>query len=134
MSQAPISALPGVAQQALSPALAQPAAAKGSTADKLHGAAQQFEAIFVRQMLAEAHKADFGKGLFGEDSSVSQGLETFQQMQDGRFADILSAKDAFGFARLIERQLAARNAAPDAASGTAATGTGTAPTGQARQG
>lgn len=118
--------IPGAVSGALSSALAQPAAAAKSAADKIHGAAQQFEAIFVRQMLAEAHKADFGKGLFGDDSSVSQGLETFQQMQDGRFADILSAKDAFGFAKLIERQLAARNVTSDAAAGTAA--------GQAKQG
>lgn len=72
--------------------------------DKLAAAARQFEAIFVRQMLAEARKArPAGEdGLFG-----GQAMDTFNQMQDERFAAIASERGAFGLARAIEAQLAA---------------------------
>lgn len=68
----------------------------------LNKAAQQFEAIFLRQMLAAARKADFGDGLFS-----GQALETFNTMQDERFADLAAESGAFGLARQIEVQLAA---------------------------
>lgn len=72
--------------------------------EQLAKAAQQFEAIFVRQMLAEARKAKPAgeNALFG-----SQALDTFNQMQDERFAQIASQKGAFGLARAIEAQLSA---------------------------
>jgi flagellar protein FlgJ len=69
---------------------------------KLSAASKQFEAIFVRQMLAAARKADFGDDMFG-----SEGLDTFRQMQDERFADTAAEHGAFGMAKMIEAQLAA---------------------------
>ncbi|MBU6266139.1 MAG: rod-binding protein [Sphingomonadales bacterium] len=80
--------------------------------------AKQFEAIFVRQMLAEARKTTFDKdGLFS-----SQGSETFMQMQDERFADIAASKGTFGLATMIEKQLLAHpGAAPSAPAATPAT-------------
>ncbi|MFM6931322.1 MAG: rod-binding protein [Novosphingobium sp.] len=80
--------------------LAPPAA---SGREKLHKAAQAFEAIFVRQMLSSARAANFGEGLFS-----SKGTETFQAMQDERFAEIASQNGALGFAKVIEAQLAGR--------------------------
>lgn len=72
--------------------------------DKLAGAARQFEAIFVRQMLAEARKARPA----GEDSLFGgQAMDTFNQMQDERFAQIAADRGAFGLARSLEAQLAA---------------------------
>jgi flagellar protein FlgJ len=68
---------------------------------KLAAAAKQFEAIFVRQMLAAAHKANFG-----EDNFSSQAGDTFRTMQDERFADIAADSGAFGLAKTIEAQLA----------------------------
>jgi len=55
-------------------------------------------------MLAEARKArPAGEdGLFG-----GQAMDTFNQMQDERFAAIASERGAFGLARAIEAQLAA---------------------------
>ncbi len=67
---------------------------------ELGKAAQQFEAIFVRQMLAAAHKAKLADGLF-DNSAVEQ----FQSMQDSRFADIVSENGGLGLARTIEQQL-----------------------------
>ena len=63
---------------------------------------QQFEAIFVRQMLAEARKSHFG----GEDLLGGQGMDTFRQMQDERFAQIAAERGSFGLARMIAAQLA----------------------------
>ena len=69
--------------------------------EQLAAAAKQFEAIFVRQMLAQARKADFGEPLFG-----GQALDTFRTMQDEHFADIAGKSGALGLASQIEAQLA----------------------------
>lgn len=78
-------------------------ASQGSDRAQLAEAARQFEAIFVRQMLAAARKASFGEPLLG-----GQGLETFRTMQDERFAEIAAESGAFGFGAMIERHLAAQ--------------------------
>ena len=70
--------------------------------EELAAAAKQFEAIFVRQMLAEARKSSFDSGgLFS-----SGAMDTFRQMQDERFADIASERGSFGLAKMIEARLA----------------------------
>lgn len=68
---------------------------------KLRQAAQGFEAIFVRQMLAAARTTTFGNDMFKE-----QGNETFTQMRDEQFADIAAKSGAFGLAKQLEIQLA----------------------------
>ena len=73
----------------------------GTDREQLAAAARQFEAIFVRQMLAQARKADFGEPLFG-----GQALDTFRTMQDEHFADIAGKSGALGLAAQIEAQLA----------------------------
>lgn len=70
--------------------------------DQLRSAAQAFEAIFLRQLLASARANDFG----GEDLLGGPGLEQFEAMRDERFADIASQQGMFGLAEAIERQLA----------------------------
>lgn len=72
--------------------------------------AQQFEAIFVRQMLSAARKSGFGETMTSGPGTSSQGADTFAEMQDSRFADIASQKGAFGLARMIEKQLIHREA------------------------
>ncbi|MES2493164.1 MAG: rod-binding protein [Pseudomonadota bacterium] len=76
---------------------------------KLAQAAQQFEAIFVRQMLAAARTAKPAgeDGLFG-----GQAMDTFQSLQDERFAQIAAERGAFGLAAAIERQLSAQVVPP----------------------
>lgn len=70
--------------------------------EKLSATAKQFEAIFVRQMLSAARKADFG----GNDLTGGSALDTFREMQDNNFADIASQTGALGFAAKIEAQIA----------------------------
>ena len=81
-----------------------PATAGNATPrQKIGEVAKQFEAILLRQMLADARKTDFGgNALFGKD----QGMSTFRQMQDDRFADIAAQQGSFGLAKMIEAQLA----------------------------
>lgn len=69
---------------------------------ELREAAQQFEAILLRQMLASARTTSFGGGesLFGKSD------ETFREMRDARFAEIAANSGQLGFATAIERQLA----------------------------
>lgn len=79
---------------------------------KLAATAKQFEAIFVRQMLASARAVDFGG-----DDVFGQMDQTFVQMRDERFAEIASQTGALGLAAQIERHLAAlmpADAAPSA--------------------
>lgn len=76
-------------------------AARPSEREQLGEVARQFEAIFVRQMLSAARKADFGEEIFG-----GQAMDTFRQMQDERFADIASQTGTFGMAQMLEAQLA----------------------------
>ena len=72
----------------------------GTNRASLAKAAQQFEAIFVRQMLAAARKSEFGGELLG-----GQGLDTFRQMQDEHFADLAAKEGSFGLGKMIEKQL-----------------------------
>ena len=71
--------------------------------EDLREAAQAFEAIFVRQLLASARASDFG----GSELFGGPGLEQFTAMRDEHFADIASKQGTFGLAASIERQLAA---------------------------
>jgi flagellar protein FlgJ len=72
-----------------------------ATKAKLSGAAKEFEAIFVRQMLAAARKTDFGNDLFG-----SSATDTFRDMQDSQFADLTAKTGTLGLAKQIEAHMA----------------------------
>lgn len=76
----------------------------GPGRDGLHEVAQQFEAVFLRQLLAAAAKTDFG----GEDLFGSAGEDTFREMRDARFAEMASQTGTFGIAAALETQLASQ--------------------------
>ncbi len=88
-------------------------APKTPEAAALRKAAQGFEAIFLRQILASARQTSFG----GEDLFGSEASETFTQLRDDRFAEIASGTGAFGLARQLEVQLARALPAAGPASG-----------------
>lgn len=102
LAAAPISAAP-IAATSAAPGLSL-TATHGSDRERLAAAAKQFEAIFVRQMLAAARKTSFGDSPFSD----SQGLGTFREMQDDRFAQIAADSGAFGIAAAVEKQLSAQ--------------------------
>lgn len=78
------------------------AAPNANDREKLHAVAKQFEAVFMRQMLAAARKTDFG----GDDLFGSQAMDTFNQMQDEHFADVTAQTGTLGLASIIEAQMA----------------------------
>ena len=93
-------ALPSLrAQFALNPPTGK---GSGDDAAQLKQVAEGFEAVFLRQMLASAGKADFG----GEDLFGSSGEDTFREMRDARFAEVAAATGTIGLATQIEAQLA----------------------------
>lgn len=77
-------------------------AAPATDREKLKATAKEFEAIFVRQMLAAARKTDFG----GDDLFGSQALDTFRQLQDEHVADMTAQSGVLGLASIIEAQMA----------------------------
>ena len=89
--------------------ISAPTGAPAPTGDRarLHQVSQQFEALFLRQVLSAAHSADLGgNDLYGDNPLSGGGEETFTQMRDERFADIASNTGALGLAKQIEAQLA----------------------------
>ncbi len=78
-----------------------PLAAKTDGRAGLKEAAEGFEAIFLRQMLASARQTNFGSDLF--DSS---GSDTFRQMRDDAFAEMAADRGVLGLSKMIEAQLA----------------------------
>jgi len=80
---------------------ALPSAATGNQGEQLREAAQQFEAIFLRQLLSAAKAADFG----GDDLFGSAGEDTFRDMRDSHFADLATKTGMIGLATSIEAQL-----------------------------
>jgi peptidoglycan hydrolase FlgJ len=109
----------GAAAGAASSAMAgaSPSLAQTGDAKKLHQAAQQFEAIFVRQMLAEARKSNMGDELFS-----NQGTDTFREMQEQAFAAATTKAGGLGFAKMIEKQLSAQMARTQSDQAAASTG------------
>ena len=74
-----------------------PASAPGSA--ELRKAAEAFEAVILRQMLATMRQAKLGDDMFG-----SSATDTFREMGDARMADSIAAMRQFGIADMVERQ------------------------------
>ena len=68
----------------------------------LREAAEGFEAIMLRKLLASARASSFA----AETPLTGGGMQQFQTMRDEHFADMAAASGAFGFARSIEASLA----------------------------
>lgn len=69
---------------------------------ELRAAAEGFEAIMIRRMLANARAASFAE----KTPLTGGGLQQFEKMRDEHVAEIAAQTGAFGFARSIEEQLA----------------------------
>lgn len=65
----------------------------------LQKAAQQFEAIFLRQMIGAMRSSSLGDGLL--DSSAS---DQFRDMADARTADSMAQTGSLGIADMLLRQ------------------------------
>jgi flagellar protein FlgJ len=94
-------------------------AAQGPTTEAqrnaLRGAAQQFEAVFLRQMIGSMRQAHLADDPFG-----SQATEQFRDMSDANLADAMSHQGVFGIAQMLLAQFDRHAAAPGEAAGQAA--------------
>lgn len=66
---------------------------------ELENVAEQFEAIFVHQMLKQARQSKLAEGIFS-----SEAQDTFNNMLDIEYSQILSKKNNFGIADALIRQ------------------------------
>lgn len=85
----------------------KPVAAAGITVPKpdpeLRMAAEAFEAVILRQMMASMRKAKLGEDIMGSGAT-----DNFREMADARLADSMATLRQFGIADLVEKQLGAR--------------------------
>ncbi|MEV5024462.1 rod-binding protein [Sphingobium sp. LMA1-1-1.1] len=81
----------------------------GGTQNKaaLEKAAQQFEAIFLRQMMGAMRSASLAEGI--SDSSAT---DQFRDMADARTADSMASRGTLGIAEMLMRQFGAKVGAP----------------------
>ena len=68
----------------------------------LETVANQFESIFVFQMLKQARQSKLAEGIFS-----SEAQDTFYNMLDMEYSEILSKKNNFGIADALIRQFQA---------------------------
>lgn len=65
----------------------------------LKNVAEQFESIFVHQMLKQARQSRLAEGVFS-----SEAQDTFNNMLDVEYSQILSKKNNFGIAEALIKQ------------------------------
>jgi flagellar protein FlgJ len=80
------------------PAAATPTLAGGG-GDGLRKAAEAFEAVILRQLMASMRQAKLGDDIFG-----SSATDNFREMADARTADSLASMRQFGIADMVEQQ------------------------------
>ena len=68
-------------------------------ADELKDVAEQFEAIFVHQMLKQARQSKLADGIFN-----SEAQDTFNNMLDIEYSQVLSKQNNFGIAKALIKQ------------------------------
>ncbi len=90
----------------------------------LRTAAQQFEAVFLRQLIGSMRQAHLADDMFG-----SSATDQFRDMSDANLADSMSHQGVFGIAQMLLAQFDRHAAAPAAAAPQAAPA---APDGTAR--
>ncbi len=73
------------------------------SSDRLHTAAQQFEALLVGEMLRSAREAD-SDGWLG--SGGGTGDDSAMDMAESQLANALSSSGGLGLAKVIERSMA----------------------------
>lgn len=83
---------------------AAPAAAGGGDGG-LRKAAEAFEAVILRQLMASMRQAKLGDDIFG-----SSATDNFREMADSKTADSIAAMRQFGIADMVEAQFRARAA------------------------
>ena len=79
----------------------------GSKPSKLHGAAQQFEALMIGEMMKLAHE-DSSSGWLGSDDGEG-GDNQAMEMAESQFANALATNGGLGLARMVEQSVGQQN-------------------------
>lgn len=98
--------------------------AKAKQLDQLKGAARQFEAVFLRQMISSMRSAKLADDILGSNAS-----DQFRDMADGKLADSMAERNTLGIAEMLLKQFEGRTSA--AAPAPAASATAAPPVGKA---
>ena len=88
-----------------------PAAAGGGDGG-LRKAAEAFEAVILRQLMASMRQAKLGDDIFG-----SSATDNFREMADAKTADSMAALRQFGIADMVERQFRGLGGGPTSLGG-----------------
>ena len=72
---------------------------RNAGANELRQAAEEFEAMFVRMILAQGHQAQLADGLFETDKD-----DSFQSMLDGEYARSVAGQADLGIANSLYAQ------------------------------
>ena len=78
----------------------------------LRKAAEAFEAVILRQLMASMRQAKLGDDIFG-----SSATDNFREMADAKTADSIAAMRQFGIASMVEAQFRGRATAASASEG-----------------
>ena len=114
--------------QAPTTSLAPQAPDVAAQRNALRGAAQQFEAVFLRQMIGSMRQAHLSDDIFG-----SQATEQFRDMSDAHLADAMSHQGVFGIAQMLLAQFDRHAATPAATTPTSGQSSDAAATNGAAQ-
>ena len=77
--------------------------AKAKQLEKLKGAAQQFEAVFLRQMISSMRSASLGDDILGNEAS-----NQFRDLADAETADQMARRGTLGVAEMLLKQFEPR--------------------------
>jgi flagellar protein FlgJ len=95
----------------LAPGANGPIGAQRDPREALRAAAEQFEAVFLRQLIGSMRQAKLA-----DDPLASSATEQFRDMSDARLADTMSKQGDFGIAEMLIAQFERNNPASPATS------------------
>jgi len=107
----------------------QSASNKTDTPEKIAGAAKQFEALMIGQILKTAREGSGGGWLSDEDDQDDQTGSLVMEMAEQGFSQAISARGGLGIAKMVTANLergAAKTPSSDSDSPAAPPSTGTA--------
>ena len=84
----------------------RPTTASNPTRAKLRAAAEQFEAVMLRQLIGSMRAGSVDDGILDSDAT-----KQFRDMSDAKTAEIMASKGVLGIADMLVKQYGARVAA-----------------------
>ena len=86
---------------ALNPASVMRGAAPKTREEALQKVTQEFEAVFINELMKQMRKTDFSGGLFGEDRA----MKIYGEMRDESFAAEMAKAGGMGIGKMLYQEL-----------------------------